>query len=61
MNKSVRQFATMIFLGTNMGIPDLIIAICDFGDASKEVVSLAKRLKEIEEKSDETLKMFLCK
>ena len=60
MDKSTRQFATMIFLGTNMGIPDLVIAICDFGDASKEVVNLAKKLKEIEEKSDEDLKMFLC-
>ena len=29
LDKSVRKFATMIFLGTNMGIPDLIIAICD--------------------------------
>ena len=61
MNKSVRQHATMIFLGTNMGIPDLVIAICDFGDASKEVVNLAKKLKQIEEESDEKLKYFLCK
>ena len=61
MDKSTRQFATMIFLGTNMGIPDLVIAICDFGNASKEVVMLAKKLKEIEEKSDEELKLFLCK
>ena len=60
MDKSTRQFATMIFLGTNMGIPDLVIAICDFDDASKEVISLAKKLKEIEEKSDEDLKLFLC-
>lgn len=61
MNKTTRQFATMIFLGTNMGIPDLVIAICDFSDASSEIVTLAKRLKEIEEKSDEDLKLFLCK
>ena len=61
MNKTTRQFATMIYLGTNMGIPDLIIAICDFGDAKPEIVSLAKKLKEIEEKSDEELKQFLCK
>ena len=60
MDKSTRQFATMIFLGTNMGIPDLVIAICDYNDASKEVISLAKKLKEIEEKSDEDLKLFLC-
>ena len=61
MNKTIRQFATMIYLGTNMGIPDLIIAICDFGEAKPEIVSLAKKLKEIEEKSDEELKQFLCK
>ena len=61
MDKSTRQFATMIFLGTNMGIPDLVIAICDFGDANKEIVTLAKKLKEIEEKSDEELKLFLCR
>ena len=60
IDKSTRQFATMIFLGTNMGIPDLVIAICDFNDASKEIISLAKKLKEIEEKSDEDLKLFLC-
>ena len=60
MNKSTRQFATMIFLGTNMGIPDLIIAICDFGDASSEVLELAKKLKQLEEESDEKLKQFLC-
>ena len=60
MDKSVRQFATMIFLGTNMGIPDLVIAICDFGDASQEVLTLAKKLKQIEEESDEKLKLFLC-
>lgn len=60
-NKSTRQFATMIFLGTNMGIPDLVIAICDFKYAKPEIVRLAKKLKEIEEKSDEELKMFLCK
>lgn len=61
MKKNTRQFATMIFIGTNMGIPDLVIAICDFGDASNEVITLAKKLKEIEEKSDEKLKYFLCK
>ena len=61
VKKNTRQFATMIFIGTNMGIPDLVIAICDFGDASNEVVVLAKKLKEIEEKSDEKLKYFLCK
>ena len=60
MDKSVRKFATMIFLGTNMGIPDLIIAICDFGNASQEVLELAKKLKQIEEESDEKLKYFLC-
>ncbi len=60
IDKSVRQFATMIFLGTNMGIPDLIIAICDFGSASEEVLTLAKKLKQIEEESDEKLKLFLC-
>ena len=60
ISKSTRKFATMIFLGTNMGIPDLIIAICDFGDASKEVVELAKKLKQIEEESDEKLKYFMC-
>lgn len=61
MNKSTRQFATMTFLGTNMGIPDLIIAICDFGDAKPEIVSLAKKLKDLEEKSNEELKKYLCK
>ena len=61
MKKNTRQLATMIFIGTNMGIPDLVIAICDFGDASKEILTLAKKLKEIEEKSDEKLKYFLCK
>ena len=61
MDKSTRKFATMIFLGTNMGIPDLVIAICDFGDANTEVLTLAKKLNEIEEKSDEELKLFLCK
>ena len=60
MNKSTRKFATMIFLGTNMGIPDLVIAICDFGDASKEVLGLAHKLKQIEEESDEKLKYFMC-
>ena len=60
MNKSTRKFATMIFLGTNMGIPDLVIAICDFNDASDEVIQLAKKLKQIEEESDEKLKYFMC-
>ncbi|HAJ77578.1 MAG TPA: hypothetical protein DCO89_00720 [Clostridiales bacterium] len=59
MNKSTRKFATMIFLGTNMGIPDLVIAISDFGDASKEVLELAHKLKQIEEESDEKLKYFI--
>lgn len=61
MNKTTRQFATMVYLGTNMGIPDLIIAICDFGDAKQEIVSLAKKLKDLEEKSNEELKKYLCK
>ena len=60
-DKSTRKFATMIFLGTNMGIPDLVIAICDFGDADPQIVELAKKLKKLEEESDETLKLFLCK
>ena len=60
-NKSTRKFATMIYLGTNMGIPDLIFAISDFGDANKPIVELAKRLKDMEEKSNEDLKMFLSK
>lgn len=60
-DKSTRKFATMIFLGTNMGIPDLIFAIADFNEANDEIIELAKKLKELEEKSDETLKLFLCK
>ncbi|MGN1212664.1 MAG: hypothetical protein ACI4TZ_01360 [Christensenellales bacterium] len=60
-NKTTRKFATMIYLGTNMGIPDLIIAICDFKDANAEIVELAKKLKKLEEESNETLKLFLCK
>ena len=59
-DKSTRQFATMIFLGTNMGIPDLVIAINDFNNAKADVIKLAKSLKDIEEKSDEKLKLFLC-
>ena len=59
-DKSTRKFAQMIFLGTNMGIPNLIVAICDNKNASDEVVVLAKKLKELEETSDETLKMYLC-
>ena len=50
----------MIFLGTNMGIPDLVIAINDFNNANADVIKLAKSLKDIEEKSDEKLKLFLC-
>lgn len=60
-DKSTRKFATMMFLGTNMGIPDLIIAICDFKDANSETITLAKKLKEIEEKSDEDIKLYLCR
>lgn len=60
-DKSTRKFAQMIFLGTNMGIPNLIVAICDNKNASNESIVLAKKLKEIEETSDETLKMYLCK
>lgn len=60
-DKSTRKFATMIFLGTNMGIPDLIFAIADYSEANEEIIELAKKLKELEEKSDETLKLFLCK
>lgn len=59
-DKSTRKFAQMIFLGTNMGIPNLIVAICDNKNATNESIVLAKKLKEIEETSDETLKMFLC-
>ena len=60
-NKSTRKFATMIYLGTNMGIPDLIFAISDFCDANKPIVELAKKLKDMEEKSNEDLKIFLSK
>lgn len=60
-NKTTRKFATMIYLGTNMGIPDLIIAICDFSDADNNIIELAKKLKKLEEESNETLKLFLCK
>ena len=60
-NKSTRKFATMIYLGTNMGIPDLIFAISDFGDANKPIVELVKKLKDMEEKSNEDLKIFLSK
>ena len=59
-DKSTRKFAQMIFWGTNMGIPNLIVAICDNKNATNESIILAKKLKELEETSDETLKMFLC-
>ena len=59
-DKSTRKFAQMIFLGTNMGIPNLIVTICDNKNASPESIVLAKKLKEFEETSDETLKMYLC-
>jgi len=59
-DKSTRKFAQMIFLGTNMGIPNLIVAICDNKNATNESIVLAKKLKELEETSDETLKMYLC-
>lgn len=60
-DKSTRNFAEMIFLGTNMGIPDLIEAICDNKNASSQAIVLAKKLKEIEETSDETIKLYLCR
>ena len=59
-DKSTRKFAQMIFLGTNMGIPNLVVAICDNKNASNESIVLAKKLKELEETSDETLKMFMA-
>lgn len=60
-DKSVRKIANMIYIGTQMGIPDLIIALCDFDDASNEIKEIAQNLKSLEENSSETLKLYLCK
>lgn len=59
-DKSVRKYACLIYFGTSMGIPDLLIALTDFDDADEEIIFLAKRLKEVDEKNEQDIKKYLC-
>ena len=61
LDKSVRKYAELIYLGTSMGIPDLICAINDFENASDEALELAKNLKLSEEDYEMEIKQFIGK
>ncbi len=59
-DNSDSRVADMIIKGLNMGVIDLGKKIEDFKDkADKSTLSLAKRMKEMQEKEIEALKKFL--
>lgn len=60
-DKTVRKYARLIYFGTSMGIPDLITAISDFPDASREALELANKIKLAEEDYEMEIKQFISK
>ncbi|MBQ0017462.1 MAG: hypothetical protein KBT30_02395 [Clostridiales bacterium] len=61
IDKSVRKYARLIYFGTSMGIPDLIIAIADYPQAVDEARELANRIKLAEEDYEMEIKQFIGK
>ena len=57
---STRNFANLMFIGTAMGISDIIFNICDQKNADTDIIELAKKLQTLEENNLEELKKFLC-
>lgn len=59
-NDTTRHYAHLMYIGTNMGIPEIIFAICDYPNATKSIIELAKKLREIEEDNVHLLKKYFC-
>lgn len=59
-DKSVRHYAEMFFLGTNMGIVDLIVGMCDNKEANEKIKSLANDLLQMEEKYVHEIKKYIA-
>ena len=60
IDKSCRHFAEMLFIGSNMGVFNMICAICDNHNADKRVVELANKLLRLEENYAMEIKKYFC-
>lgn len=58
-DKSIRHYAQMFFLGTNMGIVNLIVGLCDNKDADEKIKDLANKLLQMEENYSVEMKKYI--
>lgn len=58
-NKSPSHISDMLIKGTTMGIVDMTKKIKEYPDADEEILDLANRLLELEEKNIEECKKYL--
>lgn len=61
LHNPVRKFACLIYYGTTLGIPELIIVMCECQKANDSTLELAKKLKLMEESYQFEIKQFLCR
>ena len=59
-DKTTRHYAEMFFLGNNMGIFNIICAICDNHNADKRAIDLANEILKYEENYAADVKKFFC-
>ena len=60
LDKSTRHYAEMFFIGSNMGVFNMICAICDNEKAEKSVVDIAQKLLRLEENYAFESKKYFC-
>ena len=60
LDKSTRHYAEMFFVGSNMGVFNMICAICDNQNADKKACELAEKLLQSEENYIIEIKKYFC-
>ncbi|MBQ7308173.1 MAG: hypothetical protein IJW82_06580 [Clostridia bacterium] len=60
LDKTTRHYAEMFFIGNNMGIFNMICAICDNHNANKKIVDMANDVLKAEENYSVEIKKFFC-
>ena len=60
IDKSPRHYAEIFFIGSNMGVFNMICAICDNKQADKNTVDLAQKLLQLEENYVMEIKKYFC-
>lgn len=61
IDKSERHYAELFFIGSNMGVFNMICAICDNKKSDKQITELAQKVLQAEENYAIDIKKYFCR